>query len=252
MTELLIPTRDALKSADPDRFRAALLADGVGRKDLLILYAFHYELAKVPEVTSEPMLGQIRYEWWREAIDEIYSGKDVRRHEISTPLSELLLRTEIPRFWIDRLIDARARDLDPQPFEDLTAAKNYCRQTSGVLMQIGVKVLGDEPDEAVLKAGEAWGLTGLARSYGYYHDRILQNLSFDALKIAAQDSYTDAKLSTKNIAQETFPALAYTALIPGFLKRLTKAGFDPLSSKIDYGPLSKQVRLMIATLKGRI
>ena len=90
MSELNLVTRDALKKADPDRYRAALMSARQGREDLLILYAFHYELSKVPDVTSEPMLGQIRYEWWREAIDEIYSGREVRRHEISTPLSEML------------------------------------------------------------------------------------------------------------------------------------------------------------------
>ena len=164
MADLNTMTRQALKKADPDRYRAALMADMQGRQDLLILYAFHYELSKVPDVTSEPMLGQIRYEWWREAIDEIYTGREVRRHEISTPLSEMLLRTEVPRFWIDRLIDGRARDLDPQPFKDMEDARDYARQTSGQLLQIAVKILGGTPDEVILKAGEAWGLTGLARS----------------------------------------------------------------------------------------
>ena len=111
MADLNLMTRQALKKADPDRYRAALMADAQGRQDLLILYAFHYELSKVPDVTTEPMLGQIRYEWWREAIDEIYTGREVRRHEISTPLAELLKRTDVPRFWVHRLIDGRARDL---------------------------------------------------------------------------------------------------------------------------------------------
>ncbi len=252
MSELNLTTRDALKQADPDRYRAALMSNAQGRADLLILYAFHYELAKVPEVTSEPMLGQIRYEWWREAIDEIYSGKDVRRHEISTPLSEMLLRTEVPRFWIDRLIDGRARDLDPQPFNDLKDALTYCRQTSGTLMQIAVKVLGGNPDEGVLQAGEAWGLTGLARSYGYYHDRILQNITFEALVNAARETHTAAKVGLKDSPAPVFPALSYAALVTGFLKRMTKTGFDPLESKVAYGPLSKQLRLIMAALKGQV
>ena len=249
MSELLNATREALKQADPDRYRAALMAAAQGRRDLLILYAFHYELSKVPDVTSEPMLGQIRYQWWREAIDEIYGGREVRRHEISTPLAEMLLRCDVPRFWIDRLIDGRARDLDPQPFINIAAAREYARQTSGQLMQIAVKVLGGEPDDLVLKAGEAWGLTGLARSYGYYHDRILQNLAFDDLIDAARETYTAAHgKSEANI----FPALAYAALIPKFLDRMTRGRFDPMTDKVAYGPVSKQYRLLMAGLRGRI
>ena len=249
MSELNLVTRDALKKADPDRYRAALMSDAQGRDDLLILYAFHYELSKVPDVTSEPMLGQIRYEWWREAIDEIYTDREVRRHEISTPLAEVLLRTDVPRFWIDRLIDGRARDLDPQAFTDMNDARDYARQTSGQLMQIAVKVLGGVPDEAAIHAGEAWGLTGLARSYGYYHDRALQNLSFEDLVDAAQTTYESVR---GKVETSIFPALAYTALVPKFLMRMSQDGFDPTTEKVTYGPLSKQFRLLTAGLSGRI
>ena len=249
MAELNLLTRETLKQADPDRYRAALMADAQRRGDLLILYAFHYELSKVPDVTSEPMVGQIRYEWWREAIEEIYSGGEVRRHEISTPLTELLRRTNVPRFWIDRLIDGRARDLDPQPFADMEEAQIYARQTSGQLMQIAVKLIGGEPDDAVLKAGEAWGLTGLARSFGYYHDRILQNLAFEDLLETTRKTYNSANI---DMPAQIFPALAYAALIPKFLSRMERAGFDAINDKVSYGPLSKQFRLMVAGLRGRI
>ena len=249
MSELNLVTRDALKKADPDRYRAALMAETRARDDLLILYAFHYELSKVPDVTSEPMLGQIRYQWWRDTIDEIYTGREVRRHEISTPLGEMLIRTDIPRFWIDRLIDGRARDLDPQAFTDMDDAKDYARRTSGQLMQIAVKLLGGAADDAVLRAGEAWGLTGLARSYGYYHDRILQNLSFDELLAGARQTYEKAK---PDVSTPVFPAIAYAALVPKFLARMERRGFDPIKEKVTYGALSKQWCLMRAGLRGRI
>lgn len=249
MAELNILTREALKKADPDRFRAALMSDAQGRADLLILYAFHYELSKVPDVTSEPMLGQIRYEWWREAIDEIYSGKEVRRHEISTPLSEMLRRTEVPRFWVDRLIDGRARDLDPQPFADVNVAIDYARQTSGQLIQIAVKVLGGAPDEAMLSSGEAWGLTGLARSYRFYHDKILSNLEFDVILDAADNAYQKA---SGRYETSIYPALGYISLVPKFLKRMQEPGFAPKSDALSYGPLAKQFRQMRMGLIGKI
>ena len=249
MSELNIPTREALKKADPDRFRAALMSDTQGRLDLLILYAFHYELSKVPDVTSEPMLGQIRYEWWREAIDEIYSDKEVRRHEISTPLSEMLRRTEVPRFWVDRLIDGRARDLDPQPFADIDAAKDYARQTSGQLIQIAVKVLGGTPDEKTRHAGEAWGLTGLSRSYRFYHDKMLSNLEFDAILNAANDAYQKA---SGRYETSIYAALGYITLVPRFLRRMQEPSFDPKSDALSYGPLAKQFRQMRMGIIGKI
>jgi len=249
MPELLAATRDTLKKADPDRFRAALMADARSRDDLLILYAFHYELSKVPDVTSEPMLGQIRYEWWREVVDEIYDEREVRRHEITTPLAKVLRRVDVPRFWIDRLIDGRARDLDPQPFENLEDARDYARQTSGQLTQIATKLIGGEPDHRILGAGEAWGLAGLARSYGYYHDRILQNLEFSELVTAARDTYE----ATRGVVDaQVFPAVAYVALVPKFLDRMTKPKFNPFEDKAILSPLAKQFRLAMSGLGGRI
>ena len=59
---------------DPDRFLAALYATPAQRESLLTLYAFNLEIAKVRESVSEPMLGEIRLQWWREALEEAYAG----------------------------------------------------------------------------------------------------------------------------------------------------------------------------------
>ena len=145
-------------------------------------YSFHYELAKVPDVTSEPMMGEIRYQWWRDAIEEIFGTGEVRRHEVATPLAELVSRRKLSRFHLDQLIDGRARDLDPTPFKDIDEAKAYCRQTSGVLMQLAMACLGDDAP-ASSQFGDAWGLTWLARAYGYYHDRMLSELDLSLIHI---------------------------------------------------------------------
>ena len=89
----------------------------------------------------------------------------------------------------------------------------------------------------------------MARSYGYYHDRILQNLAFEDLVAAAEESYASGK---SKVETSIFPAIAYTALVPKFLKRMTKAGFNPVTEKVNYGPLSKQCRLLMAGLRGKI
>lgn len=249
---LSAPTLAQLKSVDPDRLRAAVFADKAGRERLQLLYAFHYELAKVPELVSEPMIGQIRYQWWRDAIVEIYEGKPVRKHEIATPLAEVIREYEVPRFWLDRLIDGRERDLDPQPFANLNEAKDYCRQTSGVLMQIAVKLLNAEPNDAVLAAGEAWGLTGLARAYGYYQKGMLNAVDFKGICRAAQQSRNEAMNGMKALPSSAFPAIAYVALVPKFIARLTHSKHDPGTMTVSYGPLLKQLRLMGAVMRGRV
>lgn len=246
------PTLQQLKSVDPDRLRAAVFADKDGCERLQILYAFHYELAKVPELVSEPMIGQIRYQWWRDAIAEIYEGRAVRQHEIATPLAKVLTDYDVPRLWLGRLIDGRERDLDPRPFSNLEEARAYCRQTSGVLMQIAVKLLGEEPDDAVLAAGEAWGLTGLARAYMYYQDGMLSSVGFLDICQAAQQSRNIAADGLKSLPSTAFPAVAYAALVPKFITRLKDTKHDPKTMSVSYSPFLKQLRLMGAVMRGRV
>ena len=241
-----------LKAVDPDRYRSALFADKASRERLMTLYAFHAELAKVPELVSEPMLGEIRYQWWRDCVEEIYSGGVVRQHEVATPLSAVLRESDIPSFWIDRLIDGRARDLDPQPFGDIAAAKAYCAQTSGVLMQMGVHLLGGEGNGAVARAGEAWGLTGIARSWKYYTNSMVSEIAFEDVCRAAKQSHSEAQAGLISLPAAAFPAVAYAALVPKFLSKLTQSSHDASQKSVSYAPLLKQLRLMGAVIKGKI
>jgi len=245
------PTLEQLKRADPDRCRAAMFADKAVRARLLLLYAFHYELAKIPELVSEPMIGAIRYQWWRDAIAEIYAGTTVRQHEITTPLAQLISDCEIPRFWVDKLIDGRERDLDPRPFTDIAEAQDYCRNTSGILMQIAVKVTGQEPDERVMAAGEAWGMTGLARAYRYYQSGMLSELTFLDICNGATNAY-DSTHHLRAVDSSAFPAIAYTALVPGYILRLTHVSHDPAKMSVSYAPLRKRLRLIGTVMRGRV
>lgn len=252
------PTLEQLIRADPDRLRSAGFADKILRQNLQLLYAFHYELAKVPEIVSEPMIGQIRYQWWRDAIAEIYEERPVRAHEITTPLAKLLKQSEMPRLWVDRLIDARERDLDPTPFRDLNAAKEYCALTSGTLIQMGVYLAQssrqnlDVDMDAVLKAGEAWGLTGLARSWRFYHSSMLGSLNFDMLCAAAREQYEQARHALGTLPAQIIPALSYVALTPKYLKKMSSPRHNCEDMMPSYAPPLKTLRLMKVSMTGKI
>ena len=255
-----------LKAVDPDRYRSTLFADKPARAKLLTLYAFHAELAKVPELVSEPLLGEIRYQWWRDCIEQIYSNGVVRAHEVATPLTQVLRGSAIPRSDVDRLIDGRARDLNPEPFANIDAVRGYARQTSGMLMQMSARLLGGETDEAwltrseawltrdeaLLAGGEAWGLTGMARSWRYYKDGMLSAVSYADICAAAKDAHRRAKPALDGLPPAVFPAVAYAALVPRFLTRLTESGHDFALQSVQYAPVLKQLRLMGAVMTGRI
>jgi len=169
---------------DPDRYLAALFAPPDRREALFALAAFNLEVAKTREAVSEPLLGRIRLQWWRETLDGIYAGADdgdgsdgagtrVRRHEVAGPLAEAVARFGLAREPLDTLIDARERDLEieDRPFETLEALEVYARDTAAPLVRSGLAVLGAEggaANRAADSVGIAFALTGLARAVPFH------------------------------------------------------------------------------------
>src|SRR3546814_19768877 len=65
---------EEVRRNDHDRYLTALLLPPDARAGALALYAYNAELAKTRESVSEPLLGQIRLQWLREAVDGIYGA----------------------------------------------------------------------------------------------------------------------------------------------------------------------------------
>ncbi len=158
---------DQVRRYDRDRYLSALFAPADRRADLLALYAFNLEVAKTREAVSEAMLGQIRLQWWREAIDGIYAGTP-RNHQIVLALAAAVERHGLPREPFERLIDARELDLDDRPFRSLQDMVDYSDASSATLLQLGARVLGEAGDEAsddgLWGIGVGYAVAGLLRA----------------------------------------------------------------------------------------
>src|ERR1700720_1226840 len=86
-TDRLSPVAALVRRHDRDRYQTALFAPAGRREALLALYAFNYEIARVRESVTEPMLGLIRLQWWREVLDAAYAGAPPRQHPVVLPLA---------------------------------------------------------------------------------------------------------------------------------------------------------------------
>ena len=144
-----------VERGDPWRFACAMAAPVAARRVLFPLYAFNIEVARAPWVTQEAMIAEMRLQWWRDALEEIASGGPVRRHEVVTPLAEVL-DPEAARL-LDRLVEARRWDIYRNPFEDETHLEHYLEDTAAMLMRAGVRALGGN-DEGVTDYGFGTGL----------------------------------------------------------------------------------------------
>src|SRR5258708_40013043 len=59
---------------DHDRCLCTMFAREPVQARLFALYAFNVEIARVREIVSEPVIGQMRLQWWRDAITEFAAG----------------------------------------------------------------------------------------------------------------------------------------------------------------------------------
>ena len=138
-----------VERGDPDRFLAVMAAPVQARARLLPLYAFNLEVAKAPWVTKEPMIAEMRLQWWRDVVAEQRS----RAHEVATPLHDLIVSAKLPLDVLDRLVEARRWDIYQEPFADQTAFDAYLEDTGAGLTWLAARALGAaDTDERAVRA----------------------------------------------------------------------------------------------------
>ncbi|MBK1635658.1 squalene/phytoene synthase family protein [Rhodovulum adriaticum] len=148
---------EIVRRGDPDRFRVAMAAPVVARARLLPLFAFNVEVARAPWVTAEPMIAEMRLQWWRDVLEEIAQGGPVRRHEVATPLSQVLAPGDAQA--LDALVLARRWDAYREPFADEAAFLTHIEATGGTLLEVAGAVMGAPRGAGPLRdLGVAMGL----------------------------------------------------------------------------------------------
>jgi phytoene synthase len=173
---------------DHDRFLTAIFAPSAVREHLFALYAFNIEAAKVAEVTTEPLIGRMRLQWWRDTFDRLYAGETVA-HAVAAPLGKAIATRQLDRFEFDRLLDTRELDLDREPPADTAALEAYAEGTGAPLSVLAVQASGCSDSgalEAARLIGTAWALTGILRAVPFHarqHRLYLPNDRLDALGI---------------------------------------------------------------------
>lgn len=223
------------------------------REALFALYAFNYEIARVRETVSEPMLGQIRLQWWRENIAAAFEGSAVRRHVVVEALAAAIRAYGLTRTHFDRLIDAREEDLEATPLDRLGALEEYAEATSARLVYLALESLGVR-DAAAEKAGFhigiAYAFAGLLRSMPY-RTRIGRTLVPVEIAAAAARHLDSARADRRSVARSALPALLPAIIAERALMRLKRAGYNLFDAGLATPDPMQSWRLAIASLRNR-
>lgn len=118
------------------------------------------------------MLGQIRLQWWRDALEEIRRGDEPRRHPAVLQLASWMPATGDAAFDLAmQLIGAREYDLEDAPFATLDGLSAYAEATSSNLVRLGLLAAGvteTAAHEAASAAGRAYAIAGLIRAVPFH------------------------------------------------------------------------------------
>lgn len=149
--------------ADRDAWLASLFIPVAARPHVQALYAFSLEIARVPDIVSQPTLGEIRLQWWIEAVEGARET-EAAAHPVCAALLDTARRFNLPRAALAALVEARRFDLYADPLPSVTDLEGYCGETRGSLIRLASIVLagGRDPGGAEA-AGHAGVAIGIAR-----------------------------------------------------------------------------------------
>ncbi len=247
--------RDAARAGDIDRYLAALLAPRRVRADLFALTAFLGEIARIPEVVHEPMMGEIRLQWWRDALAASAAGT-ATGSPVADAIGRTIARHKLPLDELNSVIDGHARDLDPERQPPalgprLPDLEGYLLATEGAAFRLSARVLGADESAAVsdllAAAAQAYGRARVACAAARAGDPPGQSLVQDASAWLAE---------TRRLAPAAppaiLPALLPVALVEPYLAALEGPGPDIARMRADISPLTRVWRLWWANARGRV
>ncbi len=251
-----------VRESDPDRWLATLFAPVDKRPALMALYAFNQEIARVRDIVSDPLPGEVRYQWWRDLLTGQARG-DVGGHPIAAALLDTVERYKLPRQALLDLIEARTFDLYDDPMPSIDDLEGYCGETSSALIRLASLVLAEGADpggaEAAGHAGVAYAVTGLLRAlpwhasrgqvfmpadlmleHGVTRDDIVSGRDSSALRVLlgairaiARGHLDETRARIGSVDTAIAPAFLPLALVSTYLDRMDRPDYHPFQTRVE-------------------
>jgi 15-cis-phytoene synthase len=255
-----------VRAADRDRYLAALFAPAEHRGALHALYAFNLEVARVRELAHEPLAGEIRLQWWSDALGRERPG-EVDAHPVAAALLAAIGRYRLPIEPLAALIEARRFDLYDEPMATLADLEVYAERVSSSLIALTVRILGGGQEGEIVAlarhAGLAQAIAGLLKAFPVHAARGQTFVPLEILdrhgvgrptggpataelraalaetRLVARRHLAQARDLIAAAPPAVMPALLPAALAGPTLARMERRGYDPFLP-IEIAPWRRQ------------
>lgn len=218
---------DIVRAQDRDRWLSTFFAADDRRPHLLALYAFNAEVLKVRDAVSEPHLGMIRLQWWRDTIDGIYAGTGAPGHPVAEALAGAIAAGGLPKQPLLDLVTAHEFDLFHDRMPGLTELEAYLGEAYSRLIMMAALILDRD---AAAKASDCAGLAGVAQGLALilgdprHRDPFLpQGMDVRAAVGHAENRLAQAMTLLPEVPKSVLPAFLPVSLAGLYLNRIEKA-----------------------------
>lgn len=255
---------------DQDRYVATLFAPPAEQAHLFALYAFNAEIARVRSLVSDPLPGEMRYQWWRDLLHGEPHG-DAARNPIAIALVSTIQAFSLPVKPFTDLLEARTFDLYDDPMPTWLDCEGYCGETSSALIRLAALVLGGGADpggaEAAGHAGVAYALAGLLRAFPWTCRRgqvylphelfckhgvdltdLRKGVDSTALRSAlaevrarARDHLARTRALIRSVPPKVRAAYFPACLAEPYLQAMERPNYDPFASRIELAKFRKLI-----------
>ncbi|CAL1713126.1 unnamed protein product [Somion occarium] len=135
------------------------------------LRAFYVELATVQEAVSNPMIGKMRMQFWRDAVKSVSDGNP-SKHPIALALYDATQKVKLPSYHLKRIIDARDAELYTPTHMTLDSLLAHAESTSSTFNYLLLSMLSLSSSEQLSHAASHLGVSQtigtLLRSLPYH------------------------------------------------------------------------------------
>ncbi|MBL4588816.1 MAG: squalene/phytoene synthase family protein [Alphaproteobacteria bacterium] len=228
-----------VKDHDYDRYLMGLCAPRNVQNDIWAVLAFNHEIAKTREIVTDTKLGLIRLQWWRDEIDKIYDGCDVKQNQVLPCLSQAIQKNSLKKENFETLLYAREFDLEDVAPENLEGLVSYADYTNTPLLRHILDISGARmSEEAIRHLAIAYGLSGLLLAVPYHRaqsrcflpsDLFTQGDEISVVKSIAEEVNRNLDIAGAEQIPQPFKALSKCVRIN--LKHVRSAGYDPSCAK---------------------
>ena len=260
-------------------YLSSLLLPDAKRQDVQALWAFMAELASIPPRISEPMMGEIRLQWWLDVL------KGERASEAqNSPLASAVCRLkddyQLPLSGFEAMVESTIFELYHDPIETWQDLEVYLGGKFSAPLQMASLILGQgqNTSDVAGHGGVAYGLMrglqdfqhlrqqgktlvpeSLLQEHGVNRANFLADIKNDKADVFSKayinklDTYLQkTSASIASLEKQLRPAFLPLATLKPLLKKARKANPNAFCQPPSITPLKQQFAIWRMARSGKL